>query len=160
MKQALYKTFHIEEGEGQGVLLLILQSFFLGVFYGSLDISASALFLKAFPASMLPKAFVISGIAGIILTAIYTRLQNKIAFSKLAVINLLSITLIIAILRIAYYFTSSQWLPFVILVMMGPLNIIALLGFWGVAGRVFTLRQGKRLFGLIEIGRASCRERV
>ena len=152
MKQALYKTFHIAEGEGYGVFLLILQSFFLGVFYGSLDISASALFLKAFPASMLPKAFVISGIAGIVLTAVYTRLQNRIAFSKLAVINLLSITLIIAILRIAYYFTSSQWLPFLILVMMGPLNIIALLGFWGIAGRVFTLRQGKRLFGLIDSG--------
>src|SRR3989339_144268 len=106
MKQALYKTFHIAEGEGYGVFLLILQSFFLGVFYGSLDISASALFLKAFPASMLPKAFVISGIAGIVLTAVYTRLQN----------------------------------------------IIALLGFWGIAGRVFTLRQGKRLFGLIDSG--------
>jgi hypothetical protein len=36
--------------------------------------------------------------------------------------------------------------------MMGPINIIALLGFWGTVGRMFTLRQGKRLFGLIDTG--------
>ncbi|MCK5171488.1 MAG: hypothetical protein KAQ75_16535, partial [Bacteroidales bacterium] len=36
--------------------------------------------------------------------------------------------------------------------MMGPLNILALLSFWGGVGRIFTLRQGKRLFGLIDTG--------
>ena len=36
--------------------------------------------------------------------------------------------------------------------MMGPLNIIGLVGFWGTASRIFTLRQGKRLFGIIDGG--------
>ncbi len=36
--------------------------------------------------------------------------------------------------------------------MMGPLNILGIVGFWGVASRLFTLRQGKRLFGLIDSG--------
>ena len=36
--------------------------------------------------------------------------------------------------------------------MLGPLNILAMLGFWGTAGRLFTLRQGKRLFGLVDAG--------
>jgi hypothetical protein len=35
---------------------------------------------------------------------------------------------------------------------MGPLNLLGMVGFWGVAGRIFTLRQGKRLFGIIDIG--------
>ncbi len=36
--------------------------------------------------------------------------------------------------------------------MMGPLNILSIVGFWGVASRLFTLRQGKRLFGLVDSG--------
>ena len=36
--------------------------------------------------------------------------------------------------------------------MLGPLNILAMLGFWGTTGRLFTLRQGKRLFGLVDAG--------
>ncbi|MBI5220049.1 MAG: hypothetical protein HY958_14070 [Bacteroidia bacterium] len=152
MKHVLYKTFNIQTGEGFSVLLLILQSFFLGIFYGSFDIAASALFLEAYPASMLPKAFVISGVAGLVLTTIYTKLQTKIPFAKLALLNLIAVTLITFLLRIGYFYTGSKWLPFLILVMMGPLNIIALLGFWGVAGRMFSLRQGKRLFGLIDSG--------
>lgn len=152
MKAALYKALNIEQNEGFIVLLLVLQSFFLGIFYGSFDIAASALFLEAFPADMLPKAFVISGIAGIILTGAYSKLQAVISFSKLALINLISITIITFLLWTGYFYTSSKWLPFLILVMMGPLNIIAILGFWGVAGRMFSLRQGKRLFGLIDSG--------
>jgi AAA family ATP:ADP antiporter len=35
---------------------------------------------------------------------------------------------------------------------MGPLNIVALVGFWGTVSRMFDLRQGKRLFGIIDMG--------
>lgn len=152
MKQFLYKAFNVEQSEGLSVFLLILQSFFLGIFYGSFDITASALFLESFPTAMLPKAFVISGIAGILLTGIYTQLQSRISFARLAWINLFVITFITILLRVGFYYTDVKWLPFSILVMLGPLNILAMLSFWGVASRVFTLRQGKRLFGLIDSG--------
>lgn len=152
MKQVLYKTFKIEQSESSSVLILICQSFFLGIFYGSFDIVASALFLESFPASMFPKAFVVSGVAGILMTAIYTKLQTKISFSRLAWINLLFITIITIMLRLGYYYTSVKWMPFMMIVLLGPLNIVAMLGFWGVAGRVFSLRQAKRLFGLIDSG--------
>ena len=43
-------------------------------------------------------------------------------------------------------------IAFALLVVYGPLRIIALVGFWGSVGRLFSLRQGKRLFGLIDSG--------
>ncbi|MEE4198378.1 MAG: hypothetical protein V2I54_12095 [Bacteroidales bacterium] len=101
---------------------------------------------------MIPNAYVISGIVGIIITTLYARIQNRLPFSSLAILNLIFISVITAILRIAFSFTESKWLIFLIFVMMGPLNIIAMLGFWGAVGRIFTLRQGKRLFGLIDSG--------
>jgi len=152
MRKDFYTVLNIEQNEKGSVSLFLLQSVFLGIFYGAFDVGAHALFLNAYPASMIPKAYVISGLVGIVLTSLYARLQSKFKFSDIVVISLLFITVSVAVLRILFQFTESPWLVFLIFIMMGPLNIIALLGFWGAVGRIFTLRQGKRLFGLIDSG--------
>jgi len=152
MSQGVLTALNIDKSEKTCVSLFLLQSVFLGIFYGAFDVGAHALFLNIYPASMIPNAYVISGIVGIVVTTLYARIQNRIPFSTLAIINLLFISFITAILRLAFSFTESNALIFLIFVMMGPLNIIAMLGFWGAVGRIFTLRQGKRLFGLIDSG--------
>ncbi|OFX83941.1 MAG: hypothetical protein A2W99_03715 [Bacteroidetes bacterium GWF2_33_16] len=152
MKKDFYLLLNIEEKEKTSVLLFLIQSVFLGIFYGAFDVGAHALFLNVFPASMIPKAYVISGIVGIVLTTIYARIQSRYKFSFLALVNLLFITIVIILLRGLFEITESPWVVFIVFIMMGPLNILAMLGFWGSAGRLFTLRQGKRLFGLIDTG--------
>ncbi|MDA3954344.1 MAG: MFS transporter [Bacteroidales bacterium] len=152
MKKDVYAIFNIEQNERISVSLFLFQSIFLGIFYGAFDVGAHALFLSAYPASMIPKAYVISGLVGIVLTSIYARLQSKYKFSSIAIFNLIFISLSTALLRVLFQFTESSWLIFLIFIMMGPLNIMALLGFWGGVGRMFSLRQGKRLFGLIDSG--------
>ena len=152
MRKDFYSIFNIEQDEKNSVSLFLLQSVFLGIFYGAFDVGAHALFLNEYPASMIPKAYVISGLVGIILTSLYARLQSKYKFSNVAILNLVFISISTAVLRILFHFTESSWLVFLIFIMMGPLNIIALLGFWGAVGRIFSLRQGKRLFGLIDSG--------
>ncbi|MCK4746509.1 MAG: hypothetical protein KAT15_05715, partial [Bacteroidales bacterium] len=62
------------------------------------------------------------------------------------------VVILTVLMRFGFNLADSKWVVFVIFVMMGPINIIALLGFWGTVGRIFTLRQGKRLFGLIDTG--------
>mgnify|MGYP006284949123 CR=1 FL=1 len=152
MAKGVFAALNIEKQERSSVLFFLIQSVFLGIFYGAFDVGAHALFLTVYPADMIPRAYLVSGVVGIVLTTIYARLQNKIPFSRLAVINLLFISVAAAVLRLLFQYTDSNWLIFLILTMMGPLNIIALLGFWGAASRIFTLRQGKRLFGLIDTG--------
>jgi AAA family ATP:ADP antiporter len=152
MARGLYKAFNIESGEETIVFLLILQSIFLGTFYGTFDISAHALFLDIFGAEMIPKAYIVSGLVGIIMTTVYSRLQARMGFSSFARLNLIAVAVITILMRLGYILTDKQWHTFLVFVMMGPLNIVALLGFWGTVGRIFTLRQGKRLFGLIDTG--------
>jgi ATP:ADP antiporter, AAA family len=152
MKKDLYLLLNIEEKEKTSVLLFLVQSVFLGIFYGAFDVGAHALFLSVYPASMIPKAYVVSGIVGIVLTTIYARIQSRYKFSVLAFINLLFITIVIVLLRGLFEITEQPWVVFLVFLMMGPLNILAMLGFWGSAGRIFTLRQGKRLFGLVDSG--------
>lgn len=152
MKRDVYAIFNIEKEEKSSVILFLIQSVFLGIFYGAFDVGAHALFLNAYPSSTIPKAYVISGVVGIVLTSLYARFQSKYKFSTVSTLTLVFIALSTAVLRLLFQYTESPWLVFLIFIMMGPLNIIALLSFWGAVGRIFSLRQGKRLFGLIDSG--------
>ena len=149
------KAIHIlsiEKEEQYSVVILLIQSIFLGIFAGSFDVGAQSLFLKVYDASLIPKAFVISGIVGILITSLYTILQKRMKFSDFAILNLIFVVVATSILRLGFEFTEDKRLVFAIFVMMGPLTIVSFLGFWGTVGRMFTLRQGKRLFGLIDSG--------
>ncbi len=152
MQTGILRFLGIEEQEKTRVFYLVFQSIFLGIFYGAFDVGAHALFLDRFGSAMLPRAFLISGLAGILLTTAYTHFQKRIPFSSLSVFNLLIIFLFTVLIRAGFLFMPERELIFFFFVMMGPLNIIGLLGFWGTAGRLFSLRQGKRLFGLVDLG--------
>lgn len=149
---ALHEAMNLRKDEVVPVSLLLFQSVFLGFFLGAFDVGANTLFLNTFGQAMIPKAIVISGIAGIILTSLYSYFQSRITFSSLAVLNLATVFILTFLLRAGYYFSDTKWLAFGMFVLMGPLNIIALVGFWGTVGRMFDLRQGKRIFGFIDTG--------
>jgi len=155
MIKAIYKLLNIESGEENAVVFLLIQSFFLGIFVGALDVAGNSIFLESFSSRaevLLPRAFIISGLAGICMSLLYAKLQSFIKFSRLAVINLFLLSFFAFGERLLYGHISKEWLAFIILVMMGPMIIISMLGFWGGAARLFNLRQGKRLFSLVDAG--------
>lgn len=152
MYTKLLGILDIKRDEAGKVFILIFQSVFIGIFYGAFEIGASAIFLDAFSSDMIPQALLISGIAGILFTSVYSRFHSRIKFSNLALINLLFITIITALMRFGFFLSELKWVAFIVFVVMGPLYIISLLGFWGTVSRMFDLRQGKRLFGLIDTG--------
>jgi AAA family ATP:ADP antiporter len=145
-------AFEIEERESNKVLLFTLQSFFIGIFISTFEIGSTSLFLDNFADSELPKAFIISGIIGVLITTIFTNLQKVISYKALSIGNLFIISVITILLRLSFEYTADPILIYGVFVIMGPLKVIAFLGFWGMASRVFSLRQGKRLFGLIDSG--------
>lgn len=146
------KALNIEGNEIVPVILLITQSVFLGVFYGTFDIGAHTMFLKTYPEDMIPKAYIISGIVGVILTSLFSKFQSKIQFSKLANYTLLFISIITVLLRLFFELSNADWTVFLVFILLGPLNILAIVSFWGTVGRIFNLRQGKRLYGIIDSG--------
>jgi ATP:ADP antiporter, AAA family len=149
---ALHDALNIRREEVLPVSLLLFQSIFLGFFLGAFDVGANTLFLNSFSSEMIPKAIVISGITGIILTSLYSFFQSRISFSSLAALNLITVFVLTFLLRVGYFFSDTKWLAFALFVLMGPLNIVALVGFWGTVGRIFDIRQGKRIFGFIDTG--------
>ena len=139
------KILNIRVEERTAVFLLLGQTVFLGIFLALFDISTTSLFINTFGESMISKAFLVSGILGFTLSAIYYRLQTVWKFSKLIILNLLTIAIITFLLRSSFYISDSDVLIFIAFILMGPLNLLGIIGFWGMAGRLFTLRQGKRL---------------
>lgn len=152
MREKLFSLLGIESGEESMVSMLLTQSVFLGIFFGAFDISAHSLFLAIFDEKMMARGYVVSGIAGIILTSLYTWFQTRTQFKNFAVFNLIAVTSLTFLLWIALILSPVKWVIFLVFIMLGPLNILAMLGFWGTTGRLFTLRQGKRLFGLVDAG--------
>jgi AAA family ATP:ADP antiporter len=152
MKRLIYNALSIEEGEGLSVFLLIAQSFFIGAFLQSFEISSTALFMESYGKDSIGNAYLLSGLIGIVLTAIYSRLQRNISFSSLAIINLTFITICTAGLWYGFNVSEDPRLVFAAFLLMGPLYILSFVGFSGMVGRLFTLRQGKRLFSIVDSG--------
>jgi len=152
MRDKLFSLLGIESGEESMVSMLLTQSVFLGIFFGAFDISAHSLFLSIFDEKMMARGYVVSGLAGILLTTLYTWLQTRMQFKNFAILNLIAVTTLTFLLWGALIFSPSKWIVFLVFIMLGPLNILAMLGFWGTTGRLFSLRQGKRLFGLVDVG--------
>jgi hypothetical protein len=152
MRDKLRTLLQIESGEESMVSMLLTQSVFLGIFIGAFDIAAHSLLLSTFDEKMMARGYVFSGIAGIILTSLYSRFLTRLQFKNFAIINLIVVTVLTLFLWSAMIFSPAKWIIFMVFMMFGPLNILALFGFWGTAERLFTGKQGKRLFRLADTG--------
>ncbi len=149
-----------QPGEEKPMLLLLAKGFCMGVFLATYQIGSETLFLTEVTAEYLDTAFFTAGFLGIFSTYIYVQLQRRINFSSLVVSNAFIIFAIIVALVWAFVFTDFgkittggfPVLPFLLFVLVGPISSITLLGFWGVFGRVFDLKQSKRIIGGIDTG--------
>lgn len=146
-------------GEEKTMLLLLGKGFFMGVFLATYQVGAETLFIATLGEEYLDKAFFIAGALGIITTALFVYIQKRSNFSTLVASNSLLIFIFIALLRAAFWYfdydqldDGFQVLPFILFVMIGPVTAITLLGFWGIFGRIFDLKQAKRTIGGIDTG--------
>jgi len=149
-----------EPGEEKPMLLLLGKGFCMGIFVATYTVGAETLFLTTVGAEYLDIAFFMAGAAGIVTTAIYVQVQRTANFSTLVLSNAFLILLFVVAIRSAFTFLDyDSWqghefhyLPFILFVMIGPVMAISLLGFWGIFGRVFDLKQAKRIIGGIDTG--------
>ncbi len=152
MKGRLLILPGVESGEESIVSMLLTQSVFLGIFFGTFDISAHSIFLSVFDEKIMARGYVISGLTGIILTMLYALMLNRMHFRNCAILNLFFVAAITLILWFLLLVVPSRLVIFLVFIMLGPLNILAMLGFRGTTRRLFTIQQEKRLSGLMNTG--------
>jgi ATP:ADP antiporter, AAA family len=151
----LKKVFSIQEGEEGRVGLLLIMSFFMGAFLATFSVAAQTQFLGLPDGSQsLPEAFVLSGIFGLFATLAYNFLQSRIPFRLLAILSLLTITLVAAFIEFGHTYVNldERSLRFFAYAQIAPFTLVILLIFWGTFNRLFNVKQSKRLLGSVDQG--------
>jgi hypothetical protein len=154
MLSKILDIVNVRPDERKQVLLLLGKGFFLGVFLVTYQISAEALFLNNL-SHLLKEALLVSGGLGMLTTALFSFLQSRVSYSKLVVGNILLIFTVTAGIYGLFSGLDGTWQNYIIFGMfalIGPITAVVILGFWGVFGRLFNLRQSKRIVGWIDTG--------
>lgn len=154
MKAHLLRILDTDHDEAGRVGLLLIMSFFMGVFLATLSVASQSLYLLHFDEQTdLPIAIVVSGAFGLAATVLYNFLQNRIPFRTLATISLLVITGITAFIEFGEgTFSNPNTIFFLGFTQIIPFTFITYLVFWGTFTRLFNLRQSKRLVGTVDLG--------
>ena len=153
MFKKLLKIIGTQPGEEKMVTLLLSHGFFMGIFIATYQLSAETLFTGILEfKERLDEAFLTQGFLGVITTFLFAYFQNRMKFSTL--ILFIYVGIFLYLVGILFYFKiySHLYMIYLLFVMMGPLTALVLLSFWGIFGRLFDLRQSKRIIGGIDTG--------
>lgn len=145
----LASQFNVHPGEGRLVSLFLLHYFFMGAAFNFTQAAAFPLFLGKFGAQSLPRIYIISPVIVAFIAFIYLRLGQRLPFSTLLLLNVGFLTLCTVAFRVGLALTGAEWVVFALPILFELQVSLGNLAFWGLASRVFTVRQGKRLFGLV-----------
>ena len=147
------------ELERKQVIIMLVIGFLFGTFIATFQVASESLFLnhlsKFSDPNLLNKAFLVSGLLGIVSTLVFTILQNRIKFISLVI---LSVAIIVATTTSIYYLYKNgdpkinDIVLFGMFCLAGPTQAVLLLCYWGIFGRLFNFKQSKRIIGWIDTG--------
>lgn len=142
----------VEPDEIRPVTYLFLLSFFTGcaiIFSYTVSIT---LFLQEFDESNFAYVFILAALLSLITGSLFTRLEQTIPISRLFRITTFLLFVSSVLLQIGLWLNAGTWLFWVLLIWYRLYFMIVNLSFWGPAGRVLNIQQGKRLFGFVGAG--------
>jgi len=151
-KEWFTKLLNIRSEEFKPVFLLMLFSFFIGLSLSFYFTASNAIFLKHFPPKMIPVSFIASGIIVCSAWWSFSRIDKKSGFFSQVALKFLFVFVTVLAISIGVWAFDTGWLAFIMYTWVRVVVYITLVNFWGVAGKLFNIRQGKRIFGLISVG--------
>lgn len=152
MANFVQKLLEIDPSEQRPVLLLLANSFCIGVFIVSYDVAASSIFLDTFGKEFLTVLPIFSGMTGMFFTYIFGYFQRKIEFTTLAMICFLLISTIAAVMFIGLEFYDIYYFKFLSYLFLGPINSLFILCFYGTVSRSFSLKREKHMTNTVDQG--------
>ncbi len=154
----IFSALNVRPDEQGRVFTMLALGFFIGAFITTYQITADSLFLSRQP-EKLNQAFLVSGLLGMISTALFALMQSRIKFTLLSLSSTVLMSVMIAMLYVALhddaYIQFTDYLIFGMYCFTGALTAILLLTYWGLFARMFDFRQSKRIIGWIDTGQLS-----
>ena len=156
-KPSLWFRFGVEPGEQRGAAWMLAHSAFMGFATVFFETAASALFLGKSGASALPSVYLAAAALSAVTGYAYSKLQNRLSFENLMTVTMVGLLVVVTSLRGVLAVSQAAGLFFFAMVFYRVLSILTDLEYWAVAGRLYDLRQAKRLFGFIGTGEVIAR---
>lgn len=133
-------------------MLLFFHSFLSGISLVFFETAANTLFLMEYNISELPYVYIIASLVSMLIGVFYTKLEEKLDIQKLLKISLYFVLSMIIIFFVLIKFNDNKLTFMGIMVFKDILWIFVSMEFGILAGIIFNIRQGKRLFGLLMTG--------
>lgn len=148
----MLSSLNLRSHETRPVIFLFFYSFFTGASVIFSYTIAFSLFLSEFEESSFAYVFIVAAILSLGIGSWFTRLEQLVSTKRLfrTTISILLFTSII--FQIGVWLEAGSWIFWGLLVWYRLYYMLINLSFWGVAGRVFDVQQGKRLFGFVATG--------
>ncbi|WP_296492185.1 Npt1/Npt2 family nucleotide transporter [Rhodoferax sp.] len=139
--------------EARLTLLLCLFSFFVtGIPRVFTSTATHTLLLDRYGAEAMPLAYILQAILIPLGGYFYVRFEGRVKLRTLIFGTLVTDLLVLAGLWAAYQVPGLEWVAFAGIVWFEVEFALVSLMLWGMASQLMTLRQGKRLFGIIGSG--------
>jgi hypothetical protein len=151
-KEWFTKILNIRTEEYKPVFLMMVFSFFIGLSLTFYFTASNAIFLKHFPPKMIPVSFIASGIIVCFAWWIFSKIDKRASLSRQVTVKFIFVFVSVLAISIGVWAFDTAWLAFIMYTWVRVMVYITLVNFWGLAGRLFNIRQGKRIFGLISAG--------
>ena len=148
----LARALNVEPGEGRPLTFLMIHAFFVGITQVTFFTASNALFLVEFSAETLPFVYMVSAVVSTLTGGIYATFERRLSIQSLLTITLLFLLISVSAFRLSIELTGSKWPAFGLMVWFVVLRALLNVELWGLSGRLFNVRQGKRLFGLVGSG--------
>lgn len=134
------------------LVLLIGQSVSLGILLALLIVTASALFLTEFGSQALPYVYIAVAILGAAVFYGFAEILRLWTLPGLSIVTLALTALFFLLAWIGLTFTNATWISFLLMISFSLLLQMGFIILGGQAGRLFDVRQMKRLFPRVVAG--------
>ncbi len=151
----LVKTLGIKQEDTLKFKMLFFHSFLVGLFIAFYFVQANSVFIKNYGGETLPYAYIAAGLAGYIISTLYSFFQRKIKSQYLFGSALVFMLIVTILGRVFYDQIEERYLSFFVFVWAWPFISLAGIQSGGLALKLLNLTQVKRMFGLINIGGVS-----
>ncbi|MBZ5515157.1 MAG: HEAT repeat domain-containing protein [Acidobacteriia bacterium] len=152
LRRGFLSIFDVRSGEGQVLTLLFITAFFKGASILFFETAANTKFLSDFGVSLLPHVYIATAIISVVVGFGYIKYEKTVPPLSLMKGVLAFLIVIMAGFYFLMLLTPAKWLSLGLMVWKGVHWVLIQIEFWAVAGYLFNVRQGKRLFGLVATG--------
>jgi CRP-like cAMP-binding protein/HEAT repeat protein len=146
------EVFNLEPGEGH--MASLVMGYAILLFSSNvLAITASlGLFFGPYDAATLPYTYVVLMFIGPLTSLIYLRLEGRFSLSRTLLIVHVALLFSLILLPLILSRSEAPVLRFILPVYLEVNVILTYASFWNLLGRIYNLRQGKRLFPFLGSG--------